>query len=259
MLGNVLYLRGGDMFMSEKLIKDSDYTVENGVLRIRDGVEEIPDGNFRYNSEIIGVTVVIISTSVKRIGDEAFAFCENLDAVVFELASQSLCTEIGSNAFFLCRRLKHITLPYKLKAIGNGAFSMTGLRFIEIPGTVEKVSFSAFRQTQLRGIIMNEGVKYIEGYAFALLPGLLQTIVIPSTVLSIVSGAIGYEWIPANYRHNDYDGVYYRDKELLEEAKGKPKRQVITRSQQIGETETYDPEEPQVTEADLSNSFVIIN
>lgn len=246
------------MFMSEKLIKDSDYTVENGVLRIRDGVKEIPNGNFRYNSEIIGVTVVIISTSVKRIGDEAFAFCENLDAVVFELASQSLCTEIGSNAFIGCRRLKAITLPYNLKVIGNGAFAITGLRFIEIPGTVEKVSFNAFKQTQLRGIIMNEGVKYIEAGAFTILTGLLQTIVIPSTVLSIVSGAIGYEWIPKNYRHNDYDGVYYRDKELLEAAKAKPKRQVITRSQQIGETETYDQQEPHITEDDLSNNLIIV-
>lgn len=253
--------------MSERLGKDSDYTLVDGVLRIRDGVKEIPNGSFKHIYPKI--EVVIVPPSVKRIGEDAFSFQDELEAVVFERASQSQCTEIGATAFIGCIRLKQITLPYKLKTIGNGAFANTGLRFIEIPGTVEKVSLSAFRQTHLHGIIINEGVKYLEIYAFAILPGQLQTIVIPSTILSIESGAISHEWIPENYRDNYYEGVYYRDKELLEEAKAKPRTQVITRNPQNTRTalvtETYevamtnDSQEPHITEEDLFNGFVIIS
>lgn len=259
--------------MSERLVKDSDYTLVDGVLRIRDGVKEIPDGSFKHivsfnrGDEII---VVIVPSSVTRIGEEAFAFHDELETVVFPLTSQSQLTEIGAAAFLGCRRLKQITLPNKLKTIGNGAFANTGLLFIEIPGTVEKVSFSAFRQTHLHGIIMNEGVKYIENYAFDIYPGQLQTIVIPSTVLSIASCAISYAWIPENYQDNYYENVFYRDNELLEAAKAKPQKQVITRSQQtaiethndadiIEEIKTYDKKGIDIPKEDVPIGFVIIN
>lgn len=120
-------------------------------------------------------------------------------------------TSIPSSAFSDRWGLEKIILPKKLEAIGNHAFSGTGLKEIElpeslttldynafsycaslssvkIPGKVERISpYSFYKCSNLQKIELAEGIKFIDNQAFYYCDH-LQSINFPSTLTSI-----GYE------------------------------------------------------------------
>ena len=86
---------------------------------------------------------VIIPNTVTVIGNEAFAYCENLNSVaipnsviVIENRAFAYCdylntvtipnsvTTIGNLAFFLCPRFTYIIIPNSVTSIGDGAFDL---------------------------------------------------------------------------------------------------------------------------------------
>lgn len=120
-------------------------------------------------------------------------------------------TSIPSSAFSDRWGLEKIILPKKLEAIGNHAFSGTGLKEIElpeslttldynafsycaslssvkIPGKVERISPYSFKDSSnLQKVELAEGIKFIDNQAFYYCDH-LQSINFPSTLTSI-----GYE------------------------------------------------------------------
>lgn len=120
-------------------------------------------------------------------------------------------TSIPSSAFSDRWGLEKIILPKKLEAIGNHAFSGTGLKEIElpeslttldynafsycaslssvkIPGKVERISpYSFYKCSNLQKVKLAEGIKFIDNQAFYYCDH-LQSINFPSTLTSI-----GYE------------------------------------------------------------------
>lgn len=120
-------------------------------------------------------------------------------------------TSIPSSAFSDRWGLEKIILPKKLEAIGNHAFSGTGLKEIElpeslttldynafsycaslssvkIPGKVERISpYSFYKCSNLPKVELAEGIKFIDNQAFYYCDH-LQSINFPSTLTSI-----GYE------------------------------------------------------------------
>ena len=120
-------------------------------------------------------------------------------------------TSIPSSAFSDRWGLEKIILPKKLEAIGNHAFSSTGLKEIElpeslttldynafsycaslssvkIPGKVERISpYSFYKCSNLQKVELAEGIKFIDNQAFYYCDH-LQSINFPSTLTSI-----GYE------------------------------------------------------------------
>lgn len=120
-------------------------------------------------------------------------------------------TSIPSSAFSDKWGLEKIILPKKLEAIGNHAFSGTGLKEIElpesltmldynafsycsslssvkIPGKVERISSNSFYSCHnLQKVELTEGIKFIDHQAFGY-SNRLQLINFPSTLTSI-----GYE------------------------------------------------------------------
>lgn len=120
-------------------------------------------------------------------------------------------TSIPSSAFSDKWGLEKIILPKKLEAIGNHAFSGTGLKEIElpesltmldynafsycsslssvkIPGKVERISSNSFYSCHnLQKVELTEGIKFIDHQAFGY-SNRLQSINFPSTLTSI-----GYE------------------------------------------------------------------
>ena len=120
-------------------------------------------------------------------------------------------TSIPSSAFSDRWGLEKIILPKKLEAIGNHAFSGTGLKEIElpeslttldynafsycaslssvkIPGKVERISpYSFYKCSNLQKVELAEGIKFIDNQAFYYCNH-LQSINFPSTLTSI-----GYE------------------------------------------------------------------
>jgi hypothetical protein len=115
---------------------------------------------FRGNKKMEAVS---IPNTVEKIDTCAFEGCVNLK--VAELRYGLM--EIGSSAF-LNTGLKNVQLPKSLQLLGNSAFSETHLEDIHIPGSVSSVSTAAFADCYaLSKVVLEEGVRYIEGHAFS--------------------------------------------------------------------------------------------
>ena len=109
------------------------YSIENGVLKIKDGVEVI--GSFE--DLVVPITSVEMPDSVIIIQPGAFFQLENLENIKF---SNSLIY-IGDLAFSGCKlRKNEINIPSSLCSIDLNAFeSNEGERKILLPNTTEKI------------------------------------------------------------------------------------------------------------------------
>ena len=108
-------------------------------------VETIPAFLFEVGSETAypNIKNVIIGSSVKEIGDNAFYHCCSIENVEFGGKVET----IGERAFDSCINVKELNLPESLKNISNGAFySCNGLTEITIPENVEFIGVNAFRR-----------------------------------------------------------------------------------------------------------------
>lgn len=132
-----------------KKIEDHDVIEINGIA-------------FKENSKIKSI---MIPNSVTNIGMHSFANAINFETVTFEENSQ--LTTIGSRAFSDASALKNIVIPESVTNISNGAFlNAKSLTKVVIPEGVISIGNAAFYQTNLRSIIIPEGVEIIEVDAF---------------------------------------------------------------------------------------------
>ena len=80
------------------------------------------------------IRTITIEEGITRIGNHAFAECENLATVTFP---ESL-VEIGYEAFKDCVNLKELTIPQSVERIGREAFAgCCNLQTVHIPEHVE--------------------------------------------------------------------------------------------------------------------------
>ena len=101
-------------------------------------VTEIGDGVAFFNLNITGIT---IPDSVKRIGNEAFDCCGNLEYINIGDG----VTYIGDEAFFCCFHVCDITLGNSVTYIGQDAFTgCIGVTNITVPDSVTEIAFVAF-------------------------------------------------------------------------------------------------------------------
>lgn len=132
-------------------------------------VKTIGEKAFASNKNIVSVE---LPSSVKVIKKSAFESCASLEKVVM---SKKLTT-IEDNAFYGCVSLKKISLPSTLKTVGYAAFcNCTSLNGINIPKSVEEINSYAFGFNMIGGytstpdfMIMGEGVAkiYADKYGF---------------------------------------------------------------------------------------------
>jgi hypothetical protein len=87
---------------------------------------------------------------VKVVGDDAFAYCSNLDSVTIS----TNVTSIGVEAFRSCENLASVTIPNSVTNIGGGTFAWCiSLTNITIPGNVTFIDIAAFYEcTSLNGV-----------------------------------------------------------------------------------------------------------
>lgn len=128
---------------------------------ISEGIAAIGEQAFAYDQNLREVT---IPSSVKRIGNLAFTDCGFLKTVHF---SEGL-EEIGESAFSYARSLTGITLPASLRTIGAFAFeSCTGLKSVRIPAGVTSLPMGVFSYCdQLSNVTFAEGLTSIGENAF---------------------------------------------------------------------------------------------
>ena len=89
------------------------------------------------------ITDIVIPSSVKSIGKNAFAFCTNLNTVTFE--ENSSIEIFAEEVFVYCTALKNINIPISIKKISEEAFAKcSSLTKIIIPDSVIEISKGVF-------------------------------------------------------------------------------------------------------------------
>lgn len=115
--------------------------------------------------------------------DELPITAERIEKVII----QDGVTSIGAYAFYKRGSVNSVTIGKDVKTIGAFAFSETGIRTIDIPGNVEKISGGAFYGSVLEDCTFHEGLQEIGEEAFR--DTNLTKVVIPNGVKAIRSSA----------------------------------------------------------------------
>lgn len=145
-------------------------------LKIEDGVVEIAEYAYKGRDDI---EKIIFPTSLRRIGNAAFAECANIREVRFNSGLE----RIGGSAFSGCIELAKVAFPESVVEIGVAAF-MGCRKLVElvIPGSVNEFKMAAFREcSALERVVIGAGVKLIPSKAFIRCGNLAQ-VDIPQSV-----------------------------------------------------------------------------
>lgn len=102
---------------------------------------------------------------IKRIGDYAFAECEDLREIILPESLE----EIGKEAFKNCRSLQKIRFPESVKDIEEAAFQgCRSLRELKLPEGIGKFGKAAFLGCEsLEKVVLPGSLKSISRYGFA--------------------------------------------------------------------------------------------
>ena len=112
-----------------------NFTTIDGILYNKDVTELVA---FPKNSE---TTHFVVPDSVKKLGSEAFWYCEKLKSIKLPDG----LAEIGNGSFSYCRSLMSISLPDGIKTIPDAAFdSCKSLRNVKLPSHLQKLGEKAF-------------------------------------------------------------------------------------------------------------------
>ena len=143
-----------------------DYDIDDDVFRrntditkvtLPVGVKKIGNDAFKdcYNLEEINLE------NVKKIGNDAFNYCYNLEEINLENVE-----EIGEYAFISCYNLSKVRFGNALKSIGNAAFAYVPLIRVDIPEGMTTISEFAFFENQARCITLPSTLTFLGNRAF---------------------------------------------------------------------------------------------
>lgn len=116
---------------------------------------------------------IMISDTVKVIGDNAFAF-----STIEEVHLPKGLQNITRRMFYCCEKLQSIYLPQSIKAIRHGAFSgCIGLKELHLPENLEIIEGCAFAHCdKIQKLYLPETLKYIDLDSFNDMYGLTEVI-----------------------------------------------------------------------------------
>lgn len=116
----------------------------------------------------IGINSVIIPSSVRSIGEQAFYSCRKLKSVIFMEGVEI----IGASAFASCPSLEAIILPESLTYLGDGAFSVcSSLRSAVIGANREPKDLMIYSKafsgcSALESVVIRKSVRYFSSDVF---------------------------------------------------------------------------------------------
>lgn len=112
----------------------------DGVFTIPEGVTEI--GTYAFSGQT-NITKVVIPSTMKTIGENAFENCTSIKEI--EFANGCVLDVIGKNVFLGCRSLETISLPDGITVIPEGAFiGCASLSSIKLPANLTEIDDYAF-------------------------------------------------------------------------------------------------------------------
>ena len=157
-------------------IKEPDgtnwYLSADGTLTIsKDGdMPNYGEGGTPWHLQVYNIKKIVIKKGVTRIGNYAFAGCQNLTSV--EIPNS--VTSIGERAFVECLNLPSIEIPNSVKSIGDYAFECCeSLTSLEIPNSVTSIGEKAFYIcNSLASVTIGNSVTDIADEAFRACPNL---------------------------------------------------------------------------------------
>ena len=95
------------------------------------------------NTALKSTTTLVISDTVKTLGNYAFYYCSNLTRVIIP----NSVTKIGSNSFVDCIKLTTIDIPEGVTSIGSFAFQWcSSLTSVHLPSSVTSLGSMVFKE-----------------------------------------------------------------------------------------------------------------
>ena len=151
---------------------------------VPEGVIEIGDGAFLGSK----LEKVVLPSSIKKIGKEAYHCCKKLKDIVLpssllsigESAFSYCCSleeislppkmeELGDNAYLACSSLKEFRIPHGIKEIPDDCLAgCKALSDVFIPNTVTKIGAYAFFEAGIKNIDLPSSIVLIGDSAFSL-------------------------------------------------------------------------------------------
>lgn len=121
---------------------------------VPEGVEEIADKALSDSF----CKEIILPKTLKKIGDAAFSYMDDLEEIVIPDGVESL----GRWCFSYCKKLRKISLPKGLKEIGDGCFYYsTKLSSVGSLLQVEKIGIDAFHGTEIKELHLPKTLKLL--------------------------------------------------------------------------------------------------
>ena len=148
-------------------------------LVIPGSVEEIQESGFYY---CVGITSVVISEGVKRIGDCAFNECYGLRSLTLPASLE----HVGYAAFAYCEALENLDIRGENLSMDEFPFyGCMSLKHISLPEGQTILPLGAFGEcTALEQVDLGHSLETIGDYAFYLCPR-LKGVTIPETLTSV--------------------------------------------------------------------------
>lgn len=229
------------------------------------------DGDYVLSEDYKNLKKVILPSTIKKIGDQAFKNCVALK----EINIPEGCIEIGQGAFSDCSGLEEITLPSTIKTIGACAFAKEckdstleaeegakNILEISFADGITKIPDSSFDMaylnhiSEIKNVIIPSSVKVIGEKAFFDINTPI-TVVIPEGVEEIEDKAFSHcaasISLPKSLKKIGEEAFYYNQEEKIEIPEG---------VEEIGENafvQGYDEDEIKLRELILPSTLKELN
>ena len=109
----------------------------------------------------MSIRTVVLPQSVQTIGVDAFLNCCYISSITVPTSCQRIC----DSAFEGCSSLREIILPQGIRSLGKGFISRTSIKTLQIPKTIEAMSFALSGADHLEQVVFEEGIKQIPAKA----------------------------------------------------------------------------------------------